>query len=178
MISAVDLRDYFETYHKRHGGLYHIRAIRREDRQGVIDLFNSYSERTRYLRFAHAISTLDDAFTEQLVHCDYEKEMALVAESADPTPHLLGISRYLVDEKPDRCEFSLVVTDSVQGEGVGSHLLNGILECARYAGYREMHGLILAQNTDMLHLVSHVGFKLSHCFDEPDYKRASYPLQP
>jgi acetyltransferase len=176
MMPTLELANYFETYHLRHGGVYHIRAVRLDDRQRIEDLFESYSDRTRYLRFAHAISTLDRDFIDRIIHVDYNTEMALVAETVGPDSHLLGISRYLVDEKPDRCEFSLVVTDAAQGEGVGFHLLNGIIECAKYAGYHEMHGLILAQNTDMLHLVSHVGFKLSRCFDEPDYKRASFPL--
>ena len=91
------------------GNHYQIRPIQADDREGIIQLFNHLSLESRYLRFAHAISKLPDDFLDDILHLDYQKEMALLAAmtSHTGTEEIMGIACYVTPPNQHVCEFSL-----------------------------------------------------------------------
>lgn len=157
---------------------YLIRPIQANDKERIIDLFGHLSPESRYLRFAHAISKLPDAFLEDILHLDYAKEMALVAVIHPQTDseEIIGISRYVTPPNQNICEFSLSVSDSYTAQGVGTHLMLDLMSHAKENGLQEMIGYVLINNPKMLHLVSDLGFQISTLHDDPDFKTVSFPL--
>jgi acetyltransferase len=167
---------------------YFIRPIQLNDKERIIDLFNHLSPESRYLRFAHAISQLPNAFLENILHLDYKKEMALVAVlqsqaasqavSQAVSEEIIGISRYITPPNQSICEFSLSVSDSHTEHGVGTHLMLDLISHAKENDLHEMVGYVLSNNSKMLHLVTDLGFKISTLDHDPDFKTVSLSLKP
>lgn len=160
------------------GDNYLIRPIQEDDRERIIGLFNHLSPESRYLRFAHAISKLPDDFLDDILHLDYESEMALVAviQSQSGIEEIVGISRYVTPPNKRVCEFSLSVSDSYAAHGIGTHLMLDLIAHAKKYRLQEMLGYVLSKNLKMLHLVSELGFQISNLNDDPDFKTASLLL--
>jgi acetyltransferase len=116
---------------------------------------------------------------------DYDREMALVAVSkqrragAGGTPgteRIVGVSRYITNPDQTSCEFSLVVADDFAGKGIGSRLMQSIMDVARDKGLAEIDGLVLANNSDMLRLMRSLGFEVKRFAEDPDFNLVTHPL--
>ena len=66
---------------------------------------------------------------------------------------------------------AVVVADDWQGKGLARRLMGTLIDTARGAGLRYMHGDFLAENTRMLAFVASLGFVLSTHPDDPGLKR-------
>lgn len=167
-----------KTYSLGNDDHYLIRPIQSDDRERIIGLFNHLSPENRYLRFAHAISKLPDEFLDDILHLDYQTEMALVAViyEQDQTEVVIGIARYV--SLPDKkiCEFSLGVSDSHTAHGVGTHLMLDLIEHAKENKLQEILGYVLSNNSKMLHLVTDLGFQITKLDDDQDFKTVSLLL--
>jgi len=93
--------------------------------------------------------------------------VAIVKKENEPE-RLVGISRYVRDGNSKKGEFSLSVSDDYHHEGIGSHLMRGLLDCATLNGFEEVYGFVIKENHDMLVLMRHLGLKLET--DEDDSK--------
>ena len=89
---------------------------------------------------------------------------------------IVGVSRYVTNPDQTSCEFSLVVADEFSGKGIGSRLMESIIDVARDKGLAEMDGLVLANNPDMLKLVRRLGFTVKSFPEDPDFKLVTYML--
>ena len=167
-----------KSYSLGNDSSYLIRPIQANDQERIIGLFNHLSPESRYLRFAHAISKLPDDFLEDILHLDYETEMALVAviQTQTESEEIIGISRYVTPPNKSICEFSLSVSDSYTTHGIGTHLMLDLISHAKENDLQEMVGYVLSNNLKMLHLVSDLGFKTSTIDDDPDFKTVSLSL--
>lgn len=171
---------FTETFQAIDDGFsYSIRPIQKDDGQKIIRLFEHLSPENRYLRFAHAISKLPDAFLEDILELDYQQEMALVACINESTDHeeIIGISRYVSDDSGKRCEFSISVSDQYSAHGVGMNLMNHLITYAQKQDLIQMIGYILSNNTKMLHMVRELGFEIDTPNDDHDFKIATLQLQ-
>jgi len=65
-------------------------------------------------------------------------------------------------------EFSVLVGDAWQGQGIGSTLLEKCLSIAKKYGFKEVHGIVLVENTNMLALGKKLGFDISRDPDGSD----------
>lgn len=155
---------------------YFIRPIQTDDRDRLLDLFEHLSPQSRYLRFAHAISKLPDAFLEDILHLDYKKEMALVAVTSSSKEEIIGIARYITPPNQLSCEFSLSVRDDYASMGIGTHLMLDLIGHAKNNGLQEIVGYILTQNTKMLKLMTDLGFKIRSMDGDPDFEVAILTL--
>jgi acetyltransferase len=88
----------------------------------------------------------------------------------------VGVSRYITNPDQTSCEFSLVVADEFSGKGIGSRLMESIIDVARDKGLAEIDGLVLANNPDMLKLVRRLGFTVKPFPEDPDFKLVTYML--
>lgn len=166
------------TYLMDNGQSYVIRPIQAQDREHIIALFDHLSPQSRYLRFAHAISKLPDAFLEDILELDYQTEMALVAilQSATTQDELIGMARYVTLPNSFICEFSISVADQYASHGIGTQLMLELIAHAKVQGLQEMIGYVLNSNPKMLSLVDEIGFKICPLDDDPDFKKVSLAL--
>ena len=168
------------------GGLYTIRPIRPDDADMLQAFARSLSPESRYFRFASTMPELPPRMLARYTLIDYDREMALVAvhrtreAAADgafvETERIIGVSRYITNPDQTSCEFSLVVSDDVKGQGLGSRLMLSIMEFARAKGLAEIDGLVLANNPNMLRLMAGLGFSTQPFPEDPDFKLVSKAL--
>lgn len=145
----------------------HIRPIRPEDAQMENEFVNSLSEHTKYLRFMQSVQQLSEEMLLKFTQIDYDQEMAFIAYSVDHDRQVeIGVTRYSTNPDGVSCEFALVVRDDYQHQGIGSHLLESLIDHARQKGLKVMNGEVLKENKGMQHLAKQHGFSIQACEDD------------
>lgn len=162
------------------GGTDHyasIRPVRSEDAALIAQLMAGLSPQTRYQRHFSAGEWADREVLDRLTGADYQHTMALIAVAVAQGRELaVGLAEYVLSEEAaDACEFAVLVADAWQGRGLGRHLLERMIECARAAGLTRMDGYVLATNRLMIALAQRCGFR-PQPDDDPWVLRLSKPL--
>ncbi|MBT9495476.1 MAG: bifunctional acetate--CoA ligase family protein/GNAT family N-acetyltransferase [Paucibacter sp.] len=175
-----------QVWPMRGGGDYTVRPIRPNDAQMLQQLVHSLSAESRYFRFISSMTELPPAMLARFSLIDYDREMALVAVSKQrsitasgetvETERIIGVSRYITNPDQSSCEFSLVVADDFSGKGLGSRLMESIMDVAREKGLSEIEGLVLAKNPGMLKLMKSLGFAIKPFDEDPDFKWVTHSL--
>jgi acetyltransferase len=171
---------------KAGGGMYTIRPIHPDDADMLQTFVRSLSAESRYFRFASALPELPARMLARFTLIDYDREMALVAVRKQretdaegvvtETEHILAVSRYVTNPDGASCEFSLVVSDQLKGQGLGSRMMLSIEDVARSKGLTEIDGLILTNNAPMLKLMHSLGYHVAHFPEDPDFRLATKAL--
>ena len=136
-----------------------IRALTAEDGPRLEKLFYSLSPKTIYFRFFSRLKTLSPEMLHQLMDVDHERDIALVAsQGKGDDEKILGVFRLMCSPDRKQAEFSIVVGDPWQGQGVGARLFQYGLASATVRRGEFVWGLALAENRVMLALAKKMGF--------------------
>ena len=84
--------------------------------------------------------------------------------------------RYITNPDQNSCEFALVISDTLQGHGIGQRMLNRLMEIARSRGLDMIEGEVLADNHRMLEMVRKMGFHIQMAADDPSIRDVSKNL--
>ena len=134
-----------------------IRPVRADDAQRLIDLHDRCSEQARYFRFHAAKPRLRAVEAEYLAAVDGEARVALAATVVeDGEERIVADARFDVVGDGD-AEAALLLRDDVTGRGLGTLLLDKLLERAADLGVRRVLLDILPENQSMLALARRVG---------------------
>src|SRR5262249_6362556 len=79
LMRVTEPRHYATDALLRDGGSIHIRAIRPDDMQRLLDLFERLSSRSVYFRFFQTKQRLTDAELRYFTELDFTRDVALVA---------------------------------------------------------------------------------------------------
>ncbi|MBL8346144.1 MAG: bifunctional acetate--CoA ligase family protein/GNAT family N-acetyltransferase [Rubrivivax sp.] len=177
---------YEQVVPLRGGGEYTVRPIRPDDAEMLQALVRGLSPESRYYRFVSSMNELPAPLLARLTLIDYDREMALVAvvrerqAGADgemtESERIVGVSRMITNPDQASCEFSLLVADDFGGKGLGSRLMESIMDVAREKGLSEVEGLVLTQNAGMLKLMKSLGFAVKPFAEDPDFRLVTHPL--
>lgn len=150
-----------------------IRPIRPEDEPAMIRFHESLSDESVYMRYFHMMNLTQRTAHERLTRIcfiDYDREMALVVEGADPESggrEILGVGRL---SRPggvaDEAEFSVLVSDHHQRKGVGTMLVERLLRVGSEEGLRRITAQILLGNYPMQRISRRLGFELRRDTEE------------
>jgi acetyltransferase len=72
----------------------------------------------------------------------------------------IGVNRLLYYPHIDEYEFAIVVTDEWQQSGAGYLLMDGLIHIAKDRGIKEIFGLVMRNNTNMMSFIKKFGFKV------------------
>jgi len=133
-----------------------LRPIRPQDAPRLIALVDLTTPEDVRLRLGASVSHLSAAWAQRLSQIDYDREMALVAESADGA--LLGVARLAADPEGETAEFALMVRSDWRDHGLGRRLLQELLAHAARRGLREVWGDVAVDNRRMLDMGTAFGF--------------------
>ena len=155
-----------------------LRPVRPEDEIALQRLFARLTPEEIYLRFHGSMKILPHELAARLTQIDYERDMALVL--AEPgLPGQAGIhalAQLAADPDFERAEFALLVQHDFAGRGVGTRLLQALIDYARTRGIHELSGLVLRENTGMLDVCRRLGFRLEPLAGETDTVSARLAL--
>jgi acetyltransferase len=160
-------KQYVSQEELRDGSPVTIRPIRPEDELLMVKFHEFLSDRSVYMRYFHMMNINSRTAHERLTRIcftDYDREMVLVAERENPEngeQEILGVARLSKNHAAqDEAEFALLVNDSFQRRGIGSVLLERLLEVGRNESLHRVTAEILYENSAMRRLSTKFGFHL------------------
>lgn len=138
-----------------------VRPIRPEDEPQHRRFLASLDAEDVRLRFFSARKEVPHSELARLTQIDYDREMAFIAEGTDAqgNAETLGVARAASDPDNMEAEFAVVVRSDLKGKGLGTLLLERVIEHARSRGTGRLAGLVLRENTRMMKLAAALGFK-------------------
>lgn len=150
-----------------------LRPIRPEDEPMAVKFHESLSDESVYLRYAHAFKLSRRVTHERLSRLcfiDYDREIALIADYRNPETHLhelVAVARLTRIHGTDDAEFSMLVSDRFQHQGLGTEMMRRLIEIARAEGLECIFAEILSDNMAMQRISERLGFKLKRVMGEP-----------
>ncbi len=163
--------EYVRPWRLRDGTAVTIRPIRPEDEPLVVAFHRTLSEESVYYRYFHMMSLQHRTAHERLVRIcftDYERELALVVDRCDPASGehaLLAVGRLSRVHGGNSAEFSMLVSDAYQKQGLGTELLGQLLRIGRDEGIERVTAEILHENGAMQRVCRKQGFQLRNTPD-------------
>jgi N-acetylglutamate synthase-like GNAT family acetyltransferase len=143
----------------RDGHAILIRPIRSQDRAIERKFIESLSPRSRRFRFLGEMNSPSNSLLEQLVEIDASKDVALIALILEGTQEKeIGVARLSVGKDGRTCEFAVTVSDEWQRRGLGTLLMQRLIDSAKSHGIQSMYSMDAADNGPMQEFAKHLGF--------------------
>jgi len=164
------------------GTSFTVRPIRPEDEPLMVRFHQALSEETVYARYFRYLALNQRTAHERLTRIcfiDYDREMALVAEHADPEtgePAIVGVGRLSKGRALPEAEFAILVADRWQHHGIGTELLERLVRIGREEGLERIWAEILAGNRGMRRASERIGFRIRPVPDDPSVVVAELDL--
>lgn len=157
---------YVGLWEMRDGTPVKIRPICPEDEPLAVKFHQTLSEQSVYFRYFHLMKLSQRTAHERLMRLcfiDYDREMALVADYKNPETgehEILAVARLSKLHGVNEAEFSLMVSDRYQRQGLGTEMLRRLLDVARDEHLNVVSAEILPENAAMQRVSEKVGFTL------------------
>ncbi len=132
-----------------------LRKATESDWRKIYELYNSLSDEDLYLRFFHLYRITED-------------DAKRIASGEDHVTYLAEVGGKIVGEATlhKDGEFSLVVNPKYRGLGIGTILVEKLIEEAKKLNLRIIKFYTLPENTPMIKIGRKLGFKMSFQEDE------------
>lgn len=142
------------------GGVAHLRPIVPDDAAALVDFHAQLSARTRYLRYFSAYRTIPPRDLARFTHHDNVNRVALAIWLGNQIVAVGRFDRLPTESGNPRqvAEVAFVVADAHQGRGIGSVLLEHLVEIGRELSITQFEALVLAENRTMLRVFLDAGF--------------------
>ncbi len=167
---------YRTPWKLRDGTTATVRPIRPEDEPRMVRFHQTLSDRSVYLRYFAPLK-LDQRIAHErlsrICFIDYDREMLLVVDRPDATTgavEILAVGRLSKRHGTNEAEFALTVSDSWQGHGLGTELLQRLVAIGRDENLERITAAILADNHAMRHVARKAGFKVERCEGDVEYR--------
>ena len=151
-----------------------IRRLQPEDMALYPDLLREVSAEDLRLRFFADVAELSAEERDKLSHLDYRHEMAFIALDED-IGRMLGLVRLKDELDEQTAEFAILVRSRLKGHGVGSLLMQRVIDYAKEKGLRRVYGDVLAENAAMLQMCAELGFRTEDM--GPQFRRGVLDLE-
>ena len=151
-----------ETYATiRDGTRIFFRPIKPSDEPLMRNLFYSFSEESIYYRFFGVLKDMTHEQLQHYVNVDYEEKIAIVGVlKENGAERLVAVGRYALTPASDVAEFAVIVQDSWQNRGIGTFLLEYLVQIAKKRGIKGFTAEVMADNTRMLHVFEKSGYAM------------------
>jgi GNAT superfamily N-acetyltransferase len=141
---------YEETVQLNDGQRVHLRTVRPSDKEMMRRGFERLSPGSRYARFMTPKTSLSDRELSYLTDVDGVDHFALggIRKHLVAPDEGVGTARFVrVVDRPDTAEPAVTVLDDYQGKGLGSVMLQRLIEAAWERDVRWFCTELLAENT-------------------------------
>jgi acetyltransferase len=165
LVIAPYPQKYMNDWKLKDGSPVTLRPIRPEDEALLDELFKSLSEETMRFRFFQIIREMTHETLTRYCSLDYDREVGMVAEMHSDKRKIIGAGRLILEPGRKTGEFAVVVGDQWQGQGLGSKLMDCIVEIGKDMDLETVYGLVSSDNPKMLALCAKKGFRTER-FDE------------
>lgn len=147
------------------------RPVRPTDEGMMRELFYGASRKTTYYRFHGQIQTMRHRDAQHYCSIDYTHDMVLVSIRQDEGhQHVIALGQYSVEPATNMAECAFLVLDQYQNKGVGTYMLNRLIEIARDRGVKGFRAEVLFGNQAMLHVFHKCGYVIKSHMEDGVYQ--------
>jgi acetyltransferase len=157
---------YISSWQTHDGTSFTLRPIRPDDEPLMVDFHHQLSETSVYMRFFLPLKldfrvSHERLFTKCFI--DYDREIGLVAEYLDGegSRRIAGIARLIRKHSENSAEVAFLVADKFQNRGLGTRLLETVIQIARKEGIATLEGATLSDNFNMKDMFIKAGFRFA-----------------
>lgn len=157
-------KKYEREWKLKDGRPVFLRPIKPEDEPLESELWKTFSEETQRFRFFSPMRTWSHVTLVKYTNIDYDREIAIIAELTEQgEKKMIGVVRMIM-EPPDfkTAEVAIVVGDPWQGLGLGSRMMDFIIEIAKDRKLETVYGLVLRDNNRAIELFKEKGFAVDY----------------
>ncbi len=161
-------RELEDTYALKNGIELSVRPIKPEDEPNYIKLLSLVSQKDLRMRFFSETRDLPKGLLAQLIHIDYDREMAFVAvlKKNEMEFDILGVVNINATNDRFIAEYSILVRSDMKGQGLGRYLMEKIIHYCRDKGMKTIFGIVNNNNSEMIRLTEKLGFKTNYFYDD------------
>ena len=168
-----------ENYNLPDGRTALLRPIQPEDEPAHYEFMSKLTPQDIRFRFFGTVRQLPHSEMARLTQINYDREMAFIAttpRAEGEGRETLAVVRTVTDPNNERAEFAIVVRSDLQDLGLGSKLLDKMIDYCRKRGTKMMIGQVMDENVRMLALAAAKGFTRKRIPDDRAYE-VTMPLQ-
>lgn len=161
------------NHYTARGQNFLLRPIRPEDADAHAAMLSRFSPEDMRFRFFSPLKQLPIEQIVRLTDIDYTREMAIIAWH-EASSQIAGVARLVRnDSDGTSAEFAVAVDPQFKKYGLGTVLMQTVIDWGRQHGVTEIVGQILSDNAPMLAFIKRLGFTLRRMPDEPDVMEAT-----
>ena len=143
-----------------------LRPIKPEDEPLWLEMFQSFSEESIRNRFFDMLKDTPHEVRVRYCNIDYDREVAIVAELTEENRRrILGVARLSIEPDGKSGELAFIIGDPWQGLGLGTKMVDYVIEIAKDMGVQKIYAIMLPDNYRALDLTKKMGFKIEHLDD-------------
>ncbi|MCW4046834.1 MAG: GNAT family N-acetyltransferase [Candidatus Bathyarchaeota archaeon] len=143
-----------------------LRPIKPEDEPMWLEMFQSFSEESIRYRFFQMLKDTPHEVRVRYCNIDYDREIAIVAElTEEGRRKILGVARISIEPDGKSGELAFIIGDKWQGLGLGTKMVDYVLEIAREMRVETVYAIMLPDNARALSLTKKMGFQLEYLED-------------
>ena len=159
-------KKYIATHRLKDGTEVVLRPIKAEDEGRFNELIKSLSPQSMRFRFFEIIKEIPHDTLTKYCNLDYDRQIAIVAELKQNSKPIIGAGRVIAEPNGTSGEFAVLVTDQWQLKGLGSMLMDYIIEVAKNMRLKRIFATILPDNIKMIALSKKKGLKIETLDEE------------
>lgn len=158
---------YRSLWKLRDGRTVILRPIKPEDEPLWLEMFHYFSEESiRFRLFETIKEPVPHEFSVRYCNIDYDRELGIVAEIEDDGKRkLLGVVRLNVEPSVETGEISFIVADPWQGQGLGSKMVDYIIEICKDKNIQKILAVMMPDNYRAIKLLREMGFAIESMDD-------------
>jgi acyl-CoA synthetase (NDP forming)/RimJ/RimL family protein N-acetyltransferase len=160
----------------RDGHTAHLRPIRPEDEELLVEFYAQVSAESKYLRFFAPMPTLSDRDVKRFTHVDHRDRVAFVLTVAEK---MIAVGRFDRITSPggagDEAEVAFLVQDAHHGRGIAQLLLEHLAQAGRERGIRKFVAEVLPENQPMIRIFKDAGYQVAGGFED-GVMRFEFPI--
>ena len=136
-----------------------LRPIKPEDEPMWLEMFQNFSEESIRYRFFQIIKDTPHEVRVRYCNIDYDREIGIVAEMTEEGRRkILGVVRLIIEPDGKTGEIAFIVADPWQSLGLGSKMLDFMIEICKDKKLETVYGIMLPDNHRAINLMRKMGF--------------------
>jgi GNAT superfamily N-acetyltransferase len=153
------------------GSKVFLRPLKLTDESLLKAMFYKLSPESIHYRFFQLLKSMPHEKLQEFLRIDYEADMAFVmlSSSVDEDAEMVGIAHYLRNPRTNFADAAFLVRDDRQGRGLGTRLMQALVEAARRQGIAGFTADVLARNERMLRVFHNSGYPVESRLEEGVY---------
>jgi acetyltransferase len=157
---------YETLWRLRDGRTVILRPIRPEDEPLWLEMFQNFSEDSIRYRFFQVLKDTPHEVRVPYCNIDYDREMAIVPEMLEEgRKRILGVARVSIEPDGKTGEIAFIVADPWQGLGLGTKLVDYVLEICVDMKLETIYAIMLPDNYRAIGLMRKMGFTIKSMDD-------------